>query len=194
MSIPHGSHCFYNVLQLKAHVCSGPGSRVRSEPATAEGVAGCPPTSSWWALKTPLTLARRGLERRSSGGQGGGGDTIGDRTAAAAIGFFHHQTLYIRLGREKGGAALQEKDLLDVAAARLHGTAPSRRSLLALVWSGIATTLRRGTGATVASGYGHKAPTRRDGESSDIGSKTRPDEEQGGMLPRKIGTTVSWPR
>jgi hypothetical protein len=30
-----------------------------------------PPTSSWWALKTPLTLARRGSCRRPSGGRGG---------------------------------------------------------------------------------------------------------------------------
>jgi hypothetical protein len=98
----------------------------------------------------------------------------------------------LRQGREQGGAALQEKDLLDVAAARLHGTAPSRRSLLALMWSVIANMLRRVTGATAASG--HKAPTRPDGESSDNGSKTRLDEEQGGKLPRKRGTTVPWPR
>jgi hypothetical protein len=79
----------------------------------------------------------------------------------------------IRPGREQGGAALQEKDLLDVAAARLHGTAPSRRSILALMWPGIAIALRRGARATTASVP--KATTRYDGESSDNGPKTRPD-------------------
>ena len=79
-----------------------------------------------------------------------------------------------------------------MAAARLQGTTPSRKSLLALVWPGIATALRRGTGATVASGP--KAPTRLDGESSDSGYKTRQGEEMGGRLPRKRGTTMPWPR
>jgi hypothetical protein len=51
-----------------ASACSGPGSRVRSEPATAERDAGCPPTSSWWALETLLTLARQSSGRRPSGG------------------------------------------------------------------------------------------------------------------------------
>ncbi len=36
-----------------------------------------PPTSSWWAIEAPLTLARRGLGRRPSGGHGGGGCAIG---------------------------------------------------------------------------------------------------------------------
>jgi hypothetical protein len=35
------------------------------------------PTSSWWALETPSTLARCGLDRRPSGGYGGGGGAIG---------------------------------------------------------------------------------------------------------------------
>ena len=86
----------------------------------------------------------------------------------------------LRQGREQGGAALQEKDLLDVAAARLHGTAPSRRSLLALMWSVIANMLRRVTGATAASG--HKAPTLPTGEYLDNISKTHPYEEQGGRM------------
>jgi len=36
-----------------------------------------PPTSSWWTLETPLTLARRGLGMRPGGGHGGGGGAIG---------------------------------------------------------------------------------------------------------------------
>jgi hypothetical protein len=40
-----------------------------------------PLASSWWALETPLTPARRGSERRPSGGHGGGGGgTIGGET------------------------------------------------------------------------------------------------------------------
>ncbi len=31
-----------------------------------------PPTSLWWALETPLTLARRGIDKRPSGGHSGG--------------------------------------------------------------------------------------------------------------------------
>ena len=52
-----------------------------------------------------------------------------------------------------------------MAAARLQGTAPSWRSLLELLWPGIATALRRGTGATAASEP--EAPDRSDGESSN---------------------------
>ncbi len=47
------------------------------EPGLLAGDARCPPTSSWWALETPLTMARRGLGRRPSGGHGGGGYAIG---------------------------------------------------------------------------------------------------------------------
>ncbi len=37
-----------------------------------------PPTSSWWALETPLTLARCSSDMRPSGGHcGGGGGAIG---------------------------------------------------------------------------------------------------------------------
>ena len=36
-----------------------------------------PPTSSWWALETALTMARRGSGRRPIGGHGGGGDAVG---------------------------------------------------------------------------------------------------------------------
>ncbi len=36
-----------------------------------------PPTSSWWALETPVTLARCGSSKMPSGGHGGGGGAIG---------------------------------------------------------------------------------------------------------------------
>ncbi len=39
--------------------------------------ARCPPTSSWWALETPLALARCGSDKRPSGGHCGGGGAIG---------------------------------------------------------------------------------------------------------------------
>jgi hypothetical protein len=35
-------------------------------------VAKYPTASSWWALETAVTLARRGSGRRPSGGRGGG--------------------------------------------------------------------------------------------------------------------------
>jgi len=88
-------------------------SWVRSEPTTAARIAESPPpTSSGWALETPLTLSRQGLCRRPSGG-----------TAAATVGseivlqppppiFFN--TNPTRPGREQGGVALQDKDLCDV--------------------------------------------------------------------------------
>jgi len=44
---------------------------------TARGGCQMPPPYSWWALETPLTLARRGSGRRPSGGHGGGGGAIG---------------------------------------------------------------------------------------------------------------------
>ncbi len=47
------------------------------------------PISSWWALESPLTLARRGTCSKPSGGQGGGGGAIVDRVAVAAIGVFN---------------------------------------------------------------------------------------------------------
>ncbi len=47
------------------------------EPGLLAGDTKCPPTSSRWALETPLSLARRGSGRRSSGGHGGGGGAIG---------------------------------------------------------------------------------------------------------------------
>jgi hypothetical protein len=96
----------------------------------------------------------------------------------------------IHLDGEQGGAALQEKDVFDVAAVRLQGTAPSWRSLLELMCPGIATALRHGTGATAASGL--VAPDRSDGESPDNGSK-RLGKEQGG-LPCKEKTSMLWPR
>ena len=38
-----------------------------------------PPTFSWWALVSPVTLARCGSGRRPSGGRsGGGGGPIGE--------------------------------------------------------------------------------------------------------------------
>jgi len=37
-----------------------------------------PPTSSWWEMVTPLTLARCGLGMRPSGGHGSGGGAIGE--------------------------------------------------------------------------------------------------------------------
>ena len=43
--------------------------------------AGSPPTSSWWALVTPMTLARRGSGRRLSGGRCGSGGAIGGEIA-----------------------------------------------------------------------------------------------------------------
>jgi hypothetical protein len=51
------------------------------EPGPLEGDARCPPTSSWWALETPVTLARSGSGRRPSGGHGGGGGAIGGEIA-----------------------------------------------------------------------------------------------------------------
>jgi hypothetical protein len=51
------------------------------EPGLLEGDARCPPTSSWWALETPVTLARSGSGRRPSGGHGGGGGAIGGEIA-----------------------------------------------------------------------------------------------------------------
>ena len=36
-----------------------------------------PTTFSWWALETPVTLARCGSDKRPSGGHGGGGGVIG---------------------------------------------------------------------------------------------------------------------
>ncbi len=120
-------------------------------------------------LETPLTLARQGSGRGQAGG-----------AAAAAVRseiilhppphvFFN--TNPIRLGREQGDlAALQEMELVDAAAARLQGTTQSRRSLLELMWPGIATALRRGTGATAASGQ--EAPARYDVDSSESGSKS----------------------
>ncbi len=47
------------------------------EPGLLAGDARCPPTSSWWALETPLNLARRGSGRGPSGEHGGGGCAIG---------------------------------------------------------------------------------------------------------------------
>jgi len=55
------------------------------------GLCRMPSTSSWWALETPLILARRGSGKRPSGGHGGGCNTIEDRTVAAAIGVIQHQ-------------------------------------------------------------------------------------------------------
>ena len=49
----------------------GFGVNPRTTPA---GNAGSPPTSSWWALETPLTLARRGQV---------GGQARGDAAVAA---------------------------------------------------------------------------------------------------------------
>jgi hypothetical protein len=46
--------------------------------------ARCPPTSLWWALETPVTLARRGLGRRPSGGRGGCCSRSGRRSCTAA--------------------------------------------------------------------------------------------------------------
>jgi hypothetical protein len=110
-----------------------------------------PLASSLLTLETPFTMVRYGLCRRPNGGHGGGCGAIGDPIVAAATGVFQLQSYTILLGREQGGVAVQEKDLFDVAAARLQGHAPSRRSSLELLWPGIATSLRRGTGAMVAS-------------------------------------------
>ena len=47
------------------------------EPRLLVEDVGCPSTSSWWAMETPLTLARRGSAKRPSGRHGGGGGAIG---------------------------------------------------------------------------------------------------------------------
>ena len=70
---------------------SGIGSWVRSEPTIAARIAGCLPTSSRWALETPLNLARRRSCKKPSGGHGGGCSTLGDRIVAAATGVFENE-------------------------------------------------------------------------------------------------------
>ncbi len=47
----------------------------------ARGYTGSPPTSSWCAMVTHVTLARRGSGRRLSGGRCGAGGTIGGEIA-----------------------------------------------------------------------------------------------------------------
>ncbi len=48
------------------------------KPATADGPAGSSPTSSRWALETPITRARLGAGRRLSGERCGGCGMIGE--------------------------------------------------------------------------------------------------------------------
>ena len=64
-----------------------------------------PPTSSWLALETPLTLARQGSDRNPSGEHDGGYGTIGDHTAATATGIFQHQPYTYRKGAWRGCSA-----------------------------------------------------------------------------------------
>ncbi len=78
--------------------CNGFGSWVRRRSTTAAESARYPPTSSRWALETPLTPARRGSGRRQSGGYGGGCSMIVDRTEAAATTVSKHQPYTSRQG------------------------------------------------------------------------------------------------
>ena len=65
-----------------------PRGRGRVGPGLLAEDASSPPTTSWWALETPVTLARRGSGKRPSGGRGGccNRSGRGSCTAAATTG------------------------------------------------------------------------------------------------------------
>jgi hypothetical protein len=54
------------------------------EPGKLAGGVRCPPTSLWWAMENPETLARRGLGKRPSGGCGGCCNRLGKRSCTVA--------------------------------------------------------------------------------------------------------------
>ena len=67
-----------NSYKLRRLPTACPGSRDRSELTTAGETVGSSPTSSRWALETPVTRTRLGDGRRLSGERCGGCGTIGE--------------------------------------------------------------------------------------------------------------------
>ena len=124
------------------------------EPRLLEGDARCPPTSSWWALETPVTMARSGSGRRPSGGHGGGGGAIRGEIALQPPPpvFFKHPWSDKRIQNRIG-----------VGGKRLDCSRAVRWSCLFGNWS--AATDRAGQDSRHAAALVPKAPTRANGEN-----------------------------
>ena len=90
-------------------------------PGLLEEDARCPPTSSWWAMETSVTLARRGLGKRPSGGRGGCCSRSGRRScsAEATTGVLVNTARFD--GRESHKRERSCLELRGPGAARKHG-------------------------------------------------------------------------
>ena len=91
--------------------------------------AGCLPTSSWWAIETPLTLARRGSGMRPSGWHGGCCGRSGRRSCTATT-----TTGVLVNASWSDGTEFQKRmrsyeELSGPGAARKHGPRGWRRQI-----------------------------------------------------------------
>jgi hypothetical protein len=119
----------------------------------------CPPTSSWWALETPLTLARCGSGRRPSGGRCGGGGAIGGEIAPPPP-----TQVFLNTARPDGHITSKQ--------SKRGGGSDCRRSSMERCppdSGSVATDRAPCSGVLICGRIGATAPTRSDGEISDRG-------------------------
>ena len=139
------------------------------EPGLLAGDARCPPTSSWWALETPVILARRGSYRRTSGGHGGGGCTIGGEIVQQPP-----SRVFFNTARPEGHVISGMWTELEEG-----GSTAKRQQEKLLRWQNVGGCRTRMTRSRTAAVTVPKLPYRPDGETSEKTRVTRGHPHQG---------------
>jgi hypothetical protein len=137
---------------------------------------GCPPTSSWWVLETPLTLARRGSSKRQSGARQRRRDRRRDRAATTVSRVFN-------TARHEGNHISGMRKELE------EGGSTARREQGELLrWQQVGGCRTRWSGSRPAAATVPKLPYRPDGETSEKTRVTGGHPHKGDSLNPYIAT------